>query len=114
LLKKEAVCLYITYIIIKNDRIGNPLCNGFITSKSNRAFGFSDGVTIYLNDKALYAGSDIFMSRDYRFLGTIGFFDTLFLPLKKGDNELWLVVSEVFGGWGVKAKLENMDNISLK
>ncbi len=78
------------------------------------SFGFSDYVTVYLNDKALYYGADNFMSRDYRFLGTIGFFDTLFLPLKKGDNELWFVVSEDFGGWGLKAKFENMGNISLK
>ena len=78
------------------------------------AFGFSDYVTVYLNDKAIYSGADNFMSRDYRFLGTIGFFDGLFLPLKKGDNELWFVVWEDFGGWGVKAKFENMDGISLK
>jgi hypothetical protein len=78
------------------------------------SFGFSDYVTVFLNGKALYHGGDNFMSRDYRFLGTIGFFDMLFLPLKKGSNELWFVVSEDFGGWGVKAKFENMDNISLK
>jgi len=77
-------------------------------------FGFSDFVTVYLNDKALYYGADNFMSRDYRFLGTIGYFDKLFLPLKKGTNELWFVVSENFGGWGVKAKFENMEGISLK
>ena len=78
------------------------------------SFGFSDFVTVYLNDKALYYGADNFMSRDYRFLGTIGYFDKLFLPLKKGTNELWFVVSENFGGWGVKAKFENMDDISLE
>jgi hypothetical protein len=78
------------------------------------SFGFSDFVTVYLNDKALYYGADNFMSRDYRFLGTIGYFDKLFLPLKKGTNELWFVVSENFGGWGVKAKFESMDGISLK
>jgi len=78
------------------------------------AFGFSDFVTVYFNDKALYYGADNFMSRDYRFLGTIGYFDKLFLPLKKGTNELWFVVSENFGGWGVKAKFENMEGISLK
>ena len=78
------------------------------------SFGFSDFVTVYLNDKALYYGADNFMSRDYRFLGTIGYFDKLFLPLKKGTNELWFVVSENFGGWGVKAKFENMEGISLK
>src|SRR4030095_15784219 len=76
------------------------------------SFGFSDFVTVYLNDKALYHGADNFMSRDYRFLGTIGFFDKLFLPLKKGTNEVWFVVSENFGGWGVKAKFEDMDGIS--
>lgn len=78
------------------------------------SFGFSDYVVVYLNDKALYAGRDNFMSRDYRFLGTIGFFDSLLLPLKKGTNELWFVVAEDFGGWGVKAKLEDMENISLR
>lgn len=78
------------------------------------SFGFSDFVTVYLNDKALYYGADNFMSRDYRFLGTIGYFDKLFLPLKKGTNELWFVVSENFGGWGAKAKFENMDGLSLK
>jgi len=78
------------------------------------SFGFSDYVTVYFNDKAIYYGADNFMSRDYRFLGTIGFFDKLFLPLKKGNNELLFVVSENFGGWGVKAKFENMDKISLK
>jgi len=38
----------------------------------------------------------------------------LLLPLKKGVNELWFVVSEDFGGWGIKAKFENMEKISLK
>lgn len=78
------------------------------------SFGFSDYIIIYLNNKAVYKGSDNFMSRDYRFLGTIGFFDQLFLPLKKGINELWFVVSEDFGGWGLRAKFENMVEISLK
>jgi hypothetical protein len=78
------------------------------------SFGFSDFVTVYLNDKALYAGRDAFLSRDYRFLGTIGYFDMLYLPLKKGRNELWFVLSENFGGWGIKAKLENMEKIALQ
>jgi len=78
------------------------------------SFGFSDYVVIYLNDEPVYAGADNFMSRDYRFLGTIGFFDKLFLPLKKGMNELWFVVSEDFGGWGLKARFADMEKISLK
>jgi len=78
------------------------------------SFGFSDFVVVYLNDKALYVGKDAFLSRDYRYLGTIGFFDLLVLPLKKGANELWFVISEDFGGWGVKAKFEDMGGIKLK
>ncbi|THU38346.1 hypothetical protein FAM09_16860 [Niastella caeni] len=78
------------------------------------SFGFSEYVVVYLNDKAIYAGRDNFLSRDYRFLGTIGYFDTLLLSLKKGTNELWFVVGKDFGGWGVKAKLEDMKQISLR
>lgn len=77
-------------------------------------FGFSEYVIVYLNDKALFAGNDKYGSRDYRFLGTIGFFDAVILSLKKGTNELWFVVSENFGGWGVQAKFENMNGITLK
>ena len=78
------------------------------------SFGFSDFVTIYLNDKPIFSGADNFVSRDYRFLGTIGFFDKVYLPLKKGKNEIWFVVSENFGGWGVKAKFDKLENIILK
>ncbi len=70
------------------------------------SFGFSDRARVYFNNRLLYAGDDVFMSRDYRFLGTVGYWDALYLPLEKGRNELWIAVSESFGGWGVKAKLE--------
>jgi hypothetical protein len=69
-------------------------------------FGCSDRARVYLNGQLLYAGEDDFMSRDYRFLGTVGLFDALYLPLQAGRNELWIAVSEDFGGWGIKAKLE--------
>lgn len=100
------------------DTIRNMVVKINIESASEQvkalSFGFSDYVTVFLNDKAIYSGSDNFLSRDYRYLGTIGFFDKLYLPLKKGANELWFVVSEDFGGFGVKAKFEDMNGISLK
>jgi hypothetical protein len=77
-------------------------------------FGFSDNVKVYFNDQLLFGGSDIYRSRDYRFLGTIGLFDELYLPLKRGDNELWLAITENFGGWGVIAQIEDKTGISLK
>ncbi|ELS01786.1 hypothetical protein Xen7305DRAFT_00014920 [Xenococcus sp. PCC 7305] len=80
------------------------------------SFGFSDRIKVYLNDKLLYGGQDSFRSRDYRFLGTIGYYDELYLPLQKGKNELWMAVSEnekIRGGWGLQARLENTEGISM-
>lgn len=77
-------------------------------------FGFSDEIKVYFNDQLLYSGSDIYRSRDHRFLGTIGLFDELYLPLKKGDNELWMAVTENFGGWGIKAQFDDMQGIKIK
>jgi hypothetical protein len=69
-------------------------------------FGFSDRVRVYLNGRPVYRGNDAFQTRDYIFLGTVGLFDELILPLKRGDNELWFAVSENFGGWAVVAQLQ--------
>lgn len=77
-------------------------------------FGFSDRVRVYLNDRLLYAGYDQYTSRDYRFLGTVGFWDALYLPLKKGRNELWMAVSENFGGWGIQAAIEDRSGIQIE
>lgn len=77
-------------------------------------FGYSDFVWVYVNGKPVYSGQNNFRSRDYRYLGTIGWFDSVYLPLKEGENEVIFVVGEDFGGWGIKAKIENMDGITLK
>jgi imidazolonepropionase-like amidohydrolase len=75
-------------------------------------FGFSDRVRVYLNDRLIYSGNNNYRSRDYRFLGTIGLFDALNLPLKKGTNEIWFAVSESFGGWGIVARIEDAGGIT--
>lgn len=77
------------------------------------SYGFSDRVKVYLNDEIISGGADGFVSRDYRFLGTIGFFDHAYLKLKKGNNELWMAVSENFGGWGVMGGFSDMTGISF-
>ncbi|MBV8202475.1 MAG: hypothetical protein JOZ15_17795 [Acidobacteria bacterium] len=76
--------------------------------------GFSDRVRVYLNGRLLFAGDDTFQSRDYRFLGSIGYFDALYLPLTPGANELLLAVSEDQGGWGVQAKLESLEGLAVE
>lgn len=81
-------------------------------------FGFSDRIKIYFNDELLYSGHDEVTSRDYRFLGTIGYYDAVYLPLKKGENELWMAVAEgpelPGTGWGLQAKFNNLEGISFK
>lgn len=77
-------------------------------------FGYSDAVKVFVNEEVLYQGHNRFRSRDYRYLGSIGYFDSVFLPLKKGKNELIFAVSETMGGWGLKAKLANLEGIKIE
>lgn len=63
-------------------------------------FGFSDRVRLYLNGDLIFAGNDGFRTRDYRFLGLIGFYDSVGLNLVPGENQIVAAVSETFGGWG--------------
>lgn len=78
------------------------------------SYGFSDRVKVYFNDQLLASGDDGYQTRDYRFLGTVGFYDAVYLNLKKGKNEIWMAVSEDFGGWAVLGKFENRDGIMIK
>lgn len=78
-------------------------------------FGFSDRIKVYLNDKLIYTGQDNPFSRDENFLGHIGYFDELYLPLEKGENQLWIAISEtrnLIAGWGVEARFDNSKAIS--
>lgn len=77
-------------------------------------FGYSDFIWIYINGKQIYGGRNDFRSRDFRYLGTIGFFDSVFLPLNEGNNEVLFVVGENFGGWGLKAFMPDQQGIEIK
>ena len=76
-------------------------------------FGFSDVAKIFVNGKAVWLGNDVYRTRDYRFLGTIGYFDSVYLDLQNGKNEIVVMVAENFGGWGFKARFENMNGIRI-
>ena len=69
-------------------------------------FGYSDEVVIYLNSKPLYAGNNVIGFREPGVLGLVDVNnDAVYLPLRKGENELVLAVTEFFGGWGFICKL---------
>lgn len=65
------------------------------------SFGYSDVVSIFLNDQILFSGNSSYRSRSESFGGIIGLNDYVFLPLKKGNNELLFLLVETFGGWGL-------------
>ncbi len=71
------------------------------------AIGYSDDVSVFLNGRILYRGRSAQAFRDPRFLGIVSAEnDALYLPLKKGKNDLVLAVSELGGGWGFICRLE--------
>lgn len=73
--------------------------------------GYSDDVSVFLNGKILYRGRSAQNFRDPGFLGIVNpENDALYLPLKKGKNELMLAVSELGGGWGFIGRLVDIEN----
>jgi hypothetical protein len=68
--------------------------------------GYSDDVSVFLNDQILFRGRSAQYFRDPAFLGIVNpENDAVYLPLKKGTNELMLAVSELNGGWGFICRL---------
>jgi hypothetical protein len=68
--------------------------------------GYSDDVSVFLNGKILWRGRSAQGFRDPGFLGIVNpEDDAVYLPLKKGSNELVLAVSELGGGWGFICRL---------
>jgi hypothetical protein len=75
------------------------------------SIGYSDDVSVFLNGQILYRGRSAQNFRDPAFLGIVDpENDAVYLPLKKGSNELVLAVSELGGGWGFICRLEDADN----
>jgi sugar lactone lactonase YvrE len=64
-------------------------------------FGYSDAVSLFLNGRLLFVGRSAYRQRDPSFLGIMGLFDEVSLPLREGENELVACVAESFGGWGL-------------
>ncbi|MBD0372406.1 MAG: hypothetical protein ICV60_16300 [Pyrinomonadaceae bacterium] len=73
--------------------------------------GYSDDVSLFLNGKILFRGRSAQNFRDPGFLGIVNpENDAVYLPLKKGSNELVLALSELGGGWGFICRLADTGN----
>jgi sugar lactone lactonase YvrE len=64
-------------------------------------FGYSDEAAIFLNGRLVFYGNSAYRYRDTSFLGIVGLYDAVSLPLKKGANEVLFVIGETSGGWGL-------------
>jgi len=64
-------------------------------------FGYSDEASIFLNGRLVFYGNSAYRYRDTSFLGIIGLYDAVSLPLKKGPNEVLFIIGEASGGWGL-------------
>lgn len=68
-------------------------------------FGYANGAVVYVNGKPLFFGMDPFGLRDLGgVMETTG--EAVYLPLKKGHNEIVLAVTDFFAGWGFWTRLD--------
>jgi hypothetical protein len=44
----------------------------------------------------------------------VGYWDEVYLPLRKGRNELWVAVSEEFGGWGIRGAIADPAGVTVE
>ena len=66
--------------------------------------------SVFLNGQILFRGRSAQNFRDPAFLGIVSpDNDAVYLPLKKGMNELVLAVSELAGGWDFICRLTDPD-----
>jgi hypothetical protein len=75
--------------------------------------GFSDRVTVFLNGQPIFHRDD---SYDYvsRRDGLISFDQAaVYLPLRAGLNDISLIVTDRFGGWGVMGRFPEMSGLKI-
>jgi hypothetical protein len=78
-------------------------------------FGFSDIATVFVNGRPIFRGDASYSFDRPRREGLIGFDQArVYLPLVAGDNELAVVVSDSFGGWGLMGRFVNADALSVE
>lgn len=79
-------------------------------------FGFSDEVWVIINDAPLYVDKNLYntpMAKQPD--GRCSIENTSFkVPLKEGDNLLMVGVTNFFYGWGIVARLDNLDGIRIE
>jgi len=77
--------------------------------------GFSDRATVFLNGQPLFQGEGAYSFDAPRREGLIGYDQAgIYLPLNAGDNELAVVVSDSFGGWGLMGRFADPTGLEVE
>ncbi|MBT3244848.1 MAG: hypothetical protein HN352_17010 [Bacteroidetes bacterium] len=111
---------------LSRELVRNPTQPGWVIAKTTITaeqaglhrfgLGYSDLVSVFLNGEAVFTGVSTFRSRDPSFAGLVGYNDELHLKLRKGDNELCLLIGENMGGWGFMLRdaeaIEHSENMT--
>ncbi len=81
----------------------------------NLKMGFSDEIWVFVNQRPVYVDKNIYyMNMRKSPNGRISLDNCSFqFPLIKGENVLLIAVANDFYGWGIMARLENLDGIEL-
>lgn len=78
-------------------------------------FGFSDEITLSVNEQPILYQDASYRFADNRQQGVLHPDQLVaFVPLKAGDNLLRAVISDKFGGWGLSARMENCQHVSVR
>ena len=77
--------------------------------------GFSDVATVFLNGSPVFRGDGRYAFDRPRREGLIGFDNAqLYLPLKAGDNDIAIVLTDVFGGWGLMGRFVDAKGLDVR
>jgi hypothetical protein len=76
--------------------------------------GFSDVATVFLNGRPLVRADAHYSYDNPRQEGLVHYGQaSVFLPLEKGDNDLAVLVSDAFGGWGLMGRFPDTSGLEI-
>jgi hypothetical protein len=103
----------------KDSRVTAGVARVAINAKSAGTYafdlGFSDIATVFLNGRPIFRGDATYAFDMPRREGLIGFDQArLYLPLVAGNNDLSILVSDVFGGWGLMGRFLDARGLTIE
>ncbi len=76
--------------------------------------GFSDAATVFLNGRPIFQADAHYSFDNPRQEGLVHYGQaSVFLPLEQGDNELSVLVSDGFGGWGLMGRFADAAGLEV-